>query len=211
MNNQQEIVLPSIPANKIKELDCLMERLQHTYEKMNQAYARVAGYYERSCEGCDGNCCTSYFHHHTLAECVYLVRGLRTLGKERQKEIGDQARDFVRERERLKQEAREIKLMCPINENGLCGLYDFRPMICRLHGVPFSYRRPDMVVIRGDGCPKLAPLGRNDPARAEVDRTPLYRDMAMLEQRIRSETGFSGRVKVMIADILASNWAVDPT
>lgn len=209
MSNQQSNILPNVPAKRIKELDALVGRLQTIYEDMNSAYARVAEHYGCSCEGCDGNCCTSYFHHHTLAESLYLVRGLKTLIEERRKKIQDRAYRFVKERKSLEGKGEGINLMCPANESGLCSLYDFRPMICRLHGLPFSYRRPDFVVIKGEGCPKLAPPGGNGSVRTELDRTPLYRDMAMLEQKLRLETGFSGRIKVTIADILISNWAAD--
>lgn len=192
-------------------VDHFMERLKTIYQAMDKAYDEVAAYYGCSCAGCDGNCCTSYFFHYTVAEYLYLAKGFQTLSPERQYEVRRLAREFVKERHRLQAEGKKIDLMCPLNDRGFCGLYAFRPMICRLHGVPHSYRRPDMVLVRGGGCPKLVPpvvdaSGRNieKSAYRELDRSRFYRDLAMLEQKLRREIGFSGRIKMTIADMITA-------
>ncbi|MEW6326689.1 MAG: YkgJ family cysteine cluster protein [Thermodesulfobacteriota bacterium] len=181
-----------------------MERLKTIYQAMDQAYDEIAAYYGCSCAGCDGNCCTSYFFHYTVAEYLYLKKGFQTLSPERQNEVRRLAREFVKERHRLQAEGKKIDLMCPLNDRGLCGLYAFRPMICRLHGIPHSYRRPDMVLVRGAGCPRLVPPDTDKDAYKELDRTRFYRDMAILEQELRQEIVFSERIKMTIADMITS-------
>ncbi|MEW5948952.1 MAG: YkgJ family cysteine cluster protein [Thermodesulfobacteriota bacterium] len=188
-----------------------MERLKAIYQAMDEAYDEITAYYGCSCAGCDGNCCTSYFFHYTVAEYLYLARGFQTLSPERQNEVRRLALEFVKDRDRLEAEGKKIDLMCPLNDRGLCGLYAFRPMICRLHGVPHSYRRPDLVLVRGEGCPKLVPpVGDapghtiEKPSRRELDRSRFYRELAMLEQELRREIGFGERIKMTIADMITS-------
>ncbi len=191
------------------QLDHFLERLRAIYQAMDKAYDEIAAYYGCSCAGCDGNCCMSYFFHYTVAEYLYLARGFQTLSPERRHEVQRLALEFVKERDRLQAEGKKIDLMCPLNERGLCGLYAFRPMICRLHGVPHSYRRPDLVLVRGRGCPKLVTQDVDAPGRnieksacRELDRSRFYRDMARLEQDLRRETGFGERIKMTIADMI---------
>ncbi len=193
-----------IRVKNVAGLHGFMERLQTIYEAMNRAYDEIARHYGCSCEGCDGNCCKSYFHHHTVVEYLGLATGLQTLSEERRHAVRLLARGFVRERDRLQAAGEKIELMCPLSQEGLCGLYTVRPMICRLHGVPHSYRRPDMVLVTGEGCPKLVPPGKGAVVRRELDRTPFYTDMAALERQLRQEIEFGGRVKMTIADMIVA-------
>lgn len=181
-----------------------MERLKTIYQAMDKAYDEITAHYSCSCAGCDGNCCTSYFFHYTVAEYLYLAKGFQTLNPERQHEVRHLAREFIKERHRLQAEGKKIDLMCPLNDRGFCGLYAFRPMICRLHGVPHSYRRPDMVQVRGGGCTKLVPPDIERSSYRELDRSRFYRDMVMLEQKLRREIGFSKRIKMTIADMITA-------
>ncbi|MDD5452050.1 MAG: YkgJ family cysteine cluster protein [Desulfovibrionales bacterium] len=204
---------PAIPAitEFTSGLGRFMERLKTIYQAMDKAYDEITAYYGCSCAGCDGNCCTSYFFHYTVAEYLYLAKGFQALSPERQHEVRRLAREFVKDRDRLEAEGKKIDLMCPLNDRGLCGLYAFRPMICRLHGVPHSYRRPDLALVRGEGCPKLVPPVVDTPghtiekpARRELDRSRFYRDLARLEQELRQEIGFGERIKMTIADMITS-------
>ena len=94
-----------------------------------------------------------------------------------------------------------IRVMCPLNERGRCALYDHRPMICRLHGIPHGLRRPDGRLLTGPGCDDYyAQCGNSDPAH--LDRTPLYTVMADLECRIRAQLGFSRKIKLTVAEMI---------
>jgi hypothetical protein len=156
----------------------LTRRLAALYAKMGQAYATAApeGF---TCEGCQQNCCVSYFQHHTHIEWYYLWEGLNALSQEKRTEYVERSRENVdRTREALARG--EIpRVMCPVNEDGKCGLYEHRMMICRMYGVP------NILLSRAGlkqfpGCPKAMELvaGRD---YERVDRTPLYRELAQLE------------------------------
>jgi hypothetical protein len=55
--------------------------------------------------------------------------------------------EFVGE-EALQEAAAKIRLQCPLNEEGGCVLYEYRPITCRLYGVP------QKIVNRVVSCPR---------------------------------------------------------
>jgi Fe-S-cluster containining protein len=94
--------------------------------------------------------------------------------------------------------------MCPLNSNGLCQLYKFRPMICRLHGIPHELKKTGAEPVRHPGCLDGTPLF-NTTAYYKFDRTPLYAEMAKLEMEYRLSTDNQTRIKQTIAEILGSS------
>ncbi len=197
-NSCQSVGIPEFSPR----LNHFMERLKAIYQTMDEAYAEVAKHYGCTCESCDGNCCTSYFFHYTVAEYLYLAKGFKCLNPKKQNDVIRLAHKFNEERDRVQAEGGKIGLMCPLNEGGHCGLYAFRPMICRLHGVPHSYRRPDLVLVQGGGCPKLVSPDIDRKIDKRLDRSPFYTEMAMIEQDLRREIGFHERVRMTIADMV---------
>ena len=183
-------------------LDPFMERLKALYQAMDKAYKETAERHGCSCEDCDSSCCRYHFFHYTVAEYLYIIRELQTLSIGKQEQIKRIAHEFLRKSDRLASQGRQINLMCPLNEDGLCSIYPFRPMICRLHGVPHFYRRPDMLLVRGDGCPILIGKNRKTGTRKQLDRTPFYKEMATLEKELRQAIGFTERVRMTIADMI---------
>jgi len=90
-------------------------------------------------------------------------------------------------------------VMCPVNDDGLCGMYEHRLMICRLHGVPHLLAGRDGLPQAYPGCHRF-PAGS---AAAPLDRTPLYRDLARIEMdllgaRLRSLP----RVNLTLAEMM---------
>lgn len=85
-------------------------------------------------------------------------------------------------------------------------LYAFRPMICRLHGIPHELRPPGRPVSYGPGCPLFSERHARQ-AYVAFDRSPLYARMARLEQEIRRSLGFGARLKMTVAEMLADETA----
>lgn len=192
----------TLPGPYNPGLDPFMEQLGVLYQAMDEAYRKTADHYGSSCKDCAGSCCRYHFFHYTVAEYLYLIRDLQGLSREEQNQIRLLAHRYVAESDRLASEGQQIDLMCPLNEDGLCSIYPFRPMICRLHGVPHFYRRPDMLLVQGDGCPRLIPENRKSNPPGKLDRTPFYKEMAVIEKKLRQEIGFTKRVKMTIADMI---------
>jgi Fe-S-cluster containining protein len=171
------------------------------FAKMDTAYDSAAQKAGFVCRGCEDNCCRTRFYHHTLMELLYLQSGLAALPPPRRQRIRDRADAAARQMEALERQGRPVRVMCPLNEQGRCILYDHRPMICRLHGIPNAMRRPDGRLLTGPGCDDFylqsGPAG-GDP----LDRTPLYTAMADLERRLRGRLGFSRKIKLTLARMI---------
>ena len=137
-----------------------LNELKSLYREMDRAYHVAAAKYGFECHGCTDNCCMTRFYHHTFVEYAYLKSGFLLLPQDTISQLTDRARQVTATYDG--QENTE-KIMCPLNQDGLCMVYDYRPMICRLHGIPNEMRRPDGVTLRGPGCPEFNRLYEQKP------------------------------------------------
>ena len=180
-------------------LRTFFERLRAVYDSMEEAYDEAALHYGFTCEGCTDNCCTQRFFHHTLSEYLYLMEGMKTLDDERRAEVLTLAKVVTDTYPRELEAGEILPLMCPLNFGGLCALYEYRPMICRAHGLPHRFQRPDGKNIEGGGCHRFE---AEHLVTVYIDRTEFYRGLAELERDLRAELGFTGRYKKTTAQML---------
>lgn len=179
-----------------------LERLSEVYRGIEVAYGQVAGHYESfSCEGCQSNCCTTVFYHYTLIEALCFGNGFRALPEDRMNAAIGEARRYVEVLERNPGGETSLSLMCPVNFGGLCGVYEHRPLICRIHGVPAFLDSRRGAVERWKGCLRFQELhgGRID---REIDRTPFYTAVAELEIELRKSAGDFSRSRKTIAHMI---------
>ena len=180
-----------------------LKRLQQVYEEMDAAYAAAADAYGFHCNGCRDNCCLTRFYHHTAAEVLYLLEGYRQMPAERRRAIAVRAAAVCRESASTEARGETPRVMCPLNEGDRCVLYERRPMICRLHGIPHELHRPGRQVLRGPGCEAFS-----DQCGEAVyhcfDRTPFYVKMAGLEQELRQSFGGSERIRMTVAEMIVA-------
>lgn len=182
--------------------DLFFKQLSRLYGQMDQAYRRIAGQTGFHCRGCEDNCCRSLFYHHTFLEFFYLKKGLRTLGPDHRAALEHRAARICESTEKALAGGEQPRFMCPLNENARCLLYEFRPMICRLHGVAHSMRLPDGRLRKGPGCAAFE-AGYAGPGISVLDRTPVYQAMAALEQSLRHELGLAHKLKMTVARIIS--------
>lgn len=169
------------------------------YGKMDAAYDRVAAQYSFHCSGCSDNCCTSLFFHHTYIEKAFLISGFRQMEAVRQKQISTRAEDYVKQTFAHGNINQSLKRMCPLNLRDRCTLYTFRPMICRLHGLPHELHPPGRQTVHGPGCD----VGQFDKKPyIPFDRTLFYTDLAALEQQFKTRHHLAGRPRQTIAQML---------
>lgn len=173
--------------------------LSALYKRMDQAYDRVAGQYGFQCRGCMDNCCRSLFFHHTHIEKAYLLSGFNLLEQEQKKEVCKKAAVYVDKTFSTGTEPKSLKLICPLNKDGLCILYPYRPMICRLHGLPHELNRPGAPPLKGPGC-DAGEFGQTD--YIPFDRTPFYVEMARIEKAFRKSEHKNGKIRETIAQML---------
>lgn len=184
----------------------LLNRLEALFGEMDCTYAAVADRYGFKCNGCADNCCLTRFHHHTLLEYLYLIEGVRALDPDLRQSVLNRAQTVSARTAEADQRGETLRIMCPLNQDGRCMAYGHRPMICRLHGIPHELHRPGGTVIKNPGCDAFFDLSRNSGATAYIrfDRTPFYRQMAMLEKELRRETGYADKIKLTIAQMLVT-------
>ena len=179
-----------------------MEQLEIIYKKMDEKYDERATHYGFFCGGCKDNCCFTRFYHHTFVEYLYMIEGFATLGHETQAEIREKALLVCRQTAELEKSGLPVRLLCPLNYQGLCALYSYRPMICRLHGIPHELIIPGREKALSPGCGEF--LSRcGEKKYVNFDRTPFYAEMAGLEKELKAAFGISERIKLTVARMIA--------
>ena len=181
-----------------------IERLKKNYAAMDRAYRGAAENYRFNCEGCLDSCCRSRFYHHTHIEHAYLREGLKTLAIKKQSEVKSRARDVVDQTAGANTGNKAIRLMCPLNFDKLCILYPYRPMICRLHGIPHELKKPGQGTLFGPGCATFEHRCGHK-SYFSFDRTPFYRELAMLEREVRQSLGYAGKIRMTVAEMILTD------
>ncbi|MDR3043207.1 MAG: hypothetical protein LBU75_02970 [Desulfovibrio sp.] len=161
----------------------IFARLAELYADMERTYAETAHAAGLTCADCEDNCCRTHFQHHTHVEWAYLWKGMLALPEARRAEYLRRAHDVVAQCEAARAAGVVPRVMCPVNDDGLCGLYAHRLMICRMHGTRNVLLRPDGQRQLFRGCHRFCGLtdGQPDEAVPTLDRTPFYRRLAELE------------------------------
>jgi Fe-S-cluster containining protein len=177
----------------------LLERLKFIFAGMDAAYDTAAAHYGFSCSGCEDNCCTQRFFHYTLAEYFYLAEGVKALDGGRRAEALLRAGEAAAAYEGEVQRGELLPIMCPLNFEGLCSVYEFRPMICRAHGLPHKFKRHDGAYQEGGGCHRFTAEVIPD---VRIDRTEFYRELAALEKEFRQGLGVAGKYRRTTAQML---------
>jgi hypothetical protein len=188
------------------ELSC---EIGEIYESMAADYDTVAQAVTLTCRGCPDNCCDSYFLHYTYSEWAYLWEGIRALDDARIDRIMQRARDYVTQSRLLIAQGERPQIMCPLNEKGLCSLYEHRLMICRTHGVPATLTRPDHQLLRFPGCFRCQEIVRErytaETDAPAMDRTILYQRLAQLESRLLgNRRDLYPKFKMTIAEMIVN-------
>jgi len=180
-----------------------IKRVSDLYRDMEEAYDRNAKELNFFCNGCPDNCCDSFFLHHTYTEWAYLWLGLKTLDSRQQQEIQAKAAQNVTASEDALAKGVRPVIMCPLNEDGLCGLYSYRMMLCRLHGVPASLTRPDGQTLEFPGCFRCQEHLPAENHTPPLDRTRFLQRLADLEiELLGSRRMITPRVKLTIAQMI---------
>ena len=190
---KDEVVLKSEFAKQVADL----------YHDMEEAYDQTAKALDFSCSGCPDNCCDSYFLHHTYTEWAYLWQGLKTMEGSQLQAITEKAAKYVIESEAALARGKRPIIMCPLNTDGLCSLYSYRLMICRLHGLPATFTRPDGQKLDFPGCFRCQEHISRDNSVAPLDRTQFFRGLVKLEIELLAQRRMTApKVKLTIAQMI---------
>lgn len=194
-----------LPFKKVKDkynkYSHFLDMLKVIYEAMDRKYKEAADYYGFHCQGCHDNCCLTRFYHYTFLEYLYILKGYSTLGPDRQIETKNRALEVCRKTDEADERGMAVRFMCPLNFDGLCILYDYRPMICRLHGIPHELQMAGQNVIHSPGCDAFAEQNI-EKSYFKFDRTPFYIKMAELENELKKAANIKQKIKMTVAEML---------
>lgn len=199
--------------DQLPQLDvCLpdLKKLADVFRDMDRAYGTAAAAYGFDCQGCEDSCCLTRFYHHTLLEIMYLCQGIQTLAPGLRNAVVERAAQVCRRHRDADQTGDRMRIMCPLNSRGRCLLYDYRPMICRMHGIPHRLRHPAQGVLTGPGCHMFEDMDRGEKDFG-FDRTPFYTAVAGLEKALRRKTNLSHKIRLTIADMIMLIQGKTPT
>lgn len=185
----------------------LTEELAAIYQTLQEEYDRTATRIPLTCAGCPDNCCDSWFYHHTYSEWAYLWQGLRLLQEQVLAQIVQRADDYVRQSQDQLAAGQRPRLLCPLNEGGLCALYQHRLLVCRMHGVPAVMTRPDGQSLRFPGCFRCQEIVQEkyhqEDAALAMDRTQIFIRLAELENSLlHGQRQRVPKVKKTIAEMI---------
>jgi hypothetical protein len=187
----------------------IFRRLAALYARMEAQYQAAAVELGLDCQGCTQNCCVSHFQHHTRVEWAYLWQGLKALPEEKRQIYLTRAKENLDSVQKSLAVGMTPNVMCPLNDDGLCGVYGHRLMICRLHGVPNRLSLPDGRTMNFPGCWQAQDLVKEREAKGELvpvmERTPLYKELMLLERDFLGKRfGKEPKVDLTLAEMLVA-------
>ncbi|RUM89041.1 MAG: YkgJ family cysteine cluster protein [Thermodesulfatator sp.] len=119
------------------ELESLMAEVDQRFEEIRRSYPREV----RCRKGCT-DCCYAPFDL-SLAEALYLARAFRLLPRRVRREVERRLEKYAKEWETKVPKPVDpfalsrVRLRCPfLDDQGLCVVYPFRPLTCRVYGLP---------------------------------------------------------------------------
>ena len=200
--------LPAVASYQLSRLQPhafapFLKRLKKIFEFMDQKYHEAADYYGFNCKGCEDNCCLTRFYHYTLVEYLYIKEGFHHLEDKKQVEVKQRSLAVCQEYDEADIKGTPVKQMCPVNFENLCAIYPYRPMICRLHGIPHELQRVDQGILNSPGCGTFT-LNYSGKARFKFDRTPFYMQMAALEKEMKQAVGVTKKIKMTVAQMIVT-------
>lgn len=178
-----------------------LDGFYEVYGEIDHAYKESAVYYGFSCKGCEENCCDTVFYHYSLVEYFGLLEGFARLAEDLKDRSLERARAYVRELNRHRGKESLIRIMCPLNYDGLCSVYENRPLICRIHGLPGELHHPVKGREGFEGCSRFGRTNEKDGEKV-IDRTLFYTRIATLENQLRREMGYLIKFRKTIAEML---------
>ncbi len=179
-----------------------LDKLSEIYKEIDSEYEKTQKHYDNfSCKDCDDNCCTTVFHHYTFIENLFMIEGFDTVEPERWKVINERAKDYFTQLTKSGHCVTSLKIMCPLNFDGLCSLYEYRPLICRIHGVPSFLQSPHRGKQEWQGCKRFEKL-HGDKIDSFMDRTPYFTKIATLEGQVRQELTYFQKHRKTIAEMI---------
>ncbi len=173
-------------------------KLKKLYDEMDKEYKEAADKHKFKCESCKDNCCKTFFFHHTYIEAYYFIEKLKRLKSKEYQSVVLKAKQNI-------QKNQKESYSCPVFVDEKCILYEARPLICRLHGIPYKFTNfVSNETKKGQGCLFFSKTAIHTN-EIFLDRTKIYHDLMKLEVAFRKEKNFTKKIKMTITDFILSD------
>jgi len=152
---------------------------------------KLSTYFERDkdkiccCKGCSA-CCKNADFPLSFMEMKYLMQGFLRLDKLTHDKVRNNIKNVI--------SSDEKNYTCPFLIDDLCSVYEYRPIICRVHGL--AWMRSDGIVNLPDCAKNGLNYSKNFDGKT-VDFEPIKEDLNPIALRKNKKIGFS-EVKSMI-------------
>ena len=139
--------------------------------------------------------CTECCHHiFSIAEieAAEIAKGVARLAPESRMVIEGRARDYI-ERTLIRGE----RLPCPALEQGVCSIYEYRPLMCHKFGMPlFNPEKPGRI----SACELNFEDGEeiNDPQLVQI-QSRIHREWVQLQVECAQSPGRAGQRQLTVA------------
>jgi hypothetical protein len=184
------------------DLTPFLDQLTEIFSSIDKEYKDMQGVYGNfSCAGCEDNCCATVFNHYTLIEDFIVSEGLGLLNPNQLEQAVKRSEAYCIELEKNRGNIESLKIMCPLNFDGMCGIYSNRPLICRIHGLPARLNSPIKGMQTWAGCKRFQQLYPEINSDV-IDRTKYYTLIATLEGKMRKLFSYTQKHKKTIAEMV---------
>ncbi len=185
------------------DMEPYIKQLENVFNDIDIEYKKGQSHYGGfSCEGCPDNCCKTVFNHYTLAEYFYFCEGLDKLEDSVMEDVSVRARDYFQQIARVGYAQESLEIMCPVNFDGKCIVYENRPLICRVHGLPSVLHTPGRKGQQWNGCNVFQEKNNGTDLTLIIDRTRYFTLIASIEKGIRQEMVFFKKYKKTISEMI---------
>jgi len=141
---------------EFRELEELFSEVDRQFVEVRRKYPREV----RCRRGCT-DCCYAPFDL-SLVEALYLGRAFRRLPRRERREVERRLQKYEKDWEKRVPKPvtpfvlSTVRLRCPfLNDKGQCVVYEWRPITCRIYGLPLSI----------EGETYVCPRSRFEPGR----------------------------------------------
>lgn len=118
----------------------MLEKYELHLNKISEkidSYFELQKEYIKCAQGCS-ICCSNSYYPITELEYSYIKKGLENFSKEEIEALRQKALDIFKQRKeflKTNSEIKDFEYVCPFLKDNSCCVYNFRPLICRSHGL----------------------------------------------------------------------------
>ncbi len=179
-------------TGEFKDLEELLAEVDGNFAEVRRKYPREV----RCRKGCT-DCCYAPFDL-SLVEAIYLGRAFRRLPRRQRREVERRLEKYERDwQTRVPKPATPfllstVRLRCPfLDDKGLCVVYEWRPVTCRIYGLPLAIEGETFVCPRSGFEP-----GKTYPT---VIFPEILRRLAEISEKIMPK---GGRLRISLIGVV---------